>query len=207
MKQGFRAMPDLIGPRVRQHGAGQGLRGTPGSRRVRGVGTQPGQGRAERQKQETVVRGTAQTGTRMGAALAFGLGMLCAAPVAAREITPAERREIPYDSRIPACDNPSVLFDIADRFAKREDRFWNSSLTIVSYEGLRQTSWRPWGLDYIPRRFCSGTVLVSDGVKRRIDFSVREDLGAIGLTWGTEWCIQGLDRNYAFAPGCKQARP
>jgi hypothetical protein len=50
-------------------------------------------------------------------------------------------------------------------------------------------------------------VVTSDGVRRRIDFSVREDQSFIGLSWGTEWCIDGLDRHYAYAPNCKQAGP
>jgi hypothetical protein len=129
-------------------------------------------------------------------------------PVLAREITPAEQREtLGFDARLPGCDDPFVLGNIVSRFSIKEDRFWNSSLKIVSFERVQQVAWRPWGLDFIPRRFCSGTVLVSDGYKRRINYSIREDLGFIGASWGTEWCVDGLDRNYAYAPQCKQALP
>jgi hypothetical protein len=128
-------------------------------------------------------------------------------PVLAREMEPAERREWGYDASIPACHDPLVLYQISSRFASTEFRFWNSSLSIVSFERLREEAWRPWGLDFIPRRFCSGLVNVSDGTKRRIDYSIREDLGFIGVSWGTEWCIAGLDRQYAYAPHCKQAQP
>ncbi len=128
-------------------------------------------------------------------------------PVLAREIDPAERREIPFDTVIPACDNTLVLGEIANRFRTTEYRFWNSSLQILSFERVRQVAWRPWGLDFIPRRFCSGTVVTSDGQRRKIDYSVREDLSFIGASWGTEWCIHGLDRHYAYAPACRQARP
>ena len=138
--------------------------------------------------------------------LAVAAAML-STPVLAREIDPAERREVPYDANIPVCDNMLVLGEIADRFKTRESRFWNSSLQILQFVGVRQTAWRPWGLDTIPRRFCSGTVVTSDGMRRRIDFSVREDLSFAGASWGTEWCIQGLDRNYAYAPQCRQSRP
>jgi hypothetical protein len=128
-------------------------------------------------------------------------------PVLAREIEPAERRDVPFDASIPACADPLVLYTITDEFATRENRFWNSPLRLVAFERVGEIGWRPWGLDYIPRRFCSGVVTVSDGVKRRINFSIREDLGFIGATWGTEWCVTGLDRHYAFAPLCKQAQP
>ena len=130
-----------------------------------------------------------------------------ASPVLAREIDPAERRELPYDTVIPACNDSFVLGQIASRFEWAQYRFWNSSLQILGFESVRQVAWRPWGLDFIPRRFCSGIVVTSDGARRRIDFSVREDLGFIGASWGTDWCVEGLDRHYAYAPRCKQARP
>jgi hypothetical protein len=139
-------------------------------------------------------------------ALALSCAML-SLPVLAREIDPAERREVPYDASIPVCDNMLVLGEIANRFKTTEHRFWNSTLRILTFERVKEVAWRPWGLDMIPRRFCSGTVVTSDGVRRRIDFSVREDLSFIGASWGTEWCVQGLDRHYAYAPNCRQARP
>ena len=128
-------------------------------------------------------------------------------PVLAREIDPAERREVPFDANIPACTDPGVLYSISEKFAISESRFWNSPLRIVTFERVGETAWRPWGLDYIPRRFCSGVVTISDGVRHRIDFSIREDLGFIGASWGTEWCVTGFDHNYAYAPLCKQAQP
>lgn len=132
---------------------------------------------------------------------------MLSAPALAREIDPAERREVPYDASLPACTDPLVLYVITDEFATRERRFWDSALRILSFERVDQVAWRPWGLDFIPRRFCSGVVLSSDGQRRRIDFSIREDTGFIGATWGTEWCVAGLDRHYGAAPQCKQAQP
>jgi hypothetical protein len=133
--------------------------------------------------------------------------MLLSAPALAREMTPAERRDHPYSAALPNCDDPGVLQDISSTFSTKESRFWNSSLAIMNFERVRQVAWRPWGLDYIPRRYCSGTVIVSDGLKRRIDFSIREKLGFIGIGWGTEFCVDGFDRHYSFAPHCKQAQP
>ncbi len=133
--------------------------------------------------------------------------ILLSQPVLARELEPAERREVPFDASIPACHDPLVLYQISNRFASTESRFWNSGLTLLTFEGVKEEAWRPWGLDLIPRRFCTGIVLVSDGMKRRINYSIREDLGFIGVSWGTEWCINGLDRQLSYAPLCKQARP
>ena len=134
-------------------------------------------------------------------------GAMLTTPVLAREITPAEQRQFPYDASLPGCDDSFVLGNIASRFATKESRFWTSTLTIQSFERIQQTAWRPNGLDFIPRRYCSGMVITSDGLRRRIDYSIREDLGFIGAGFGTEWCVDGLDRDYSYAPQCKQAKP
>jgi hypothetical protein len=125
----------------------------------------------------------------------------------AREVTPAEKRVFPYDAQLPACHDLAVLEKISSYFAEKEAKFWQSDLRIVQYDQIRPVSWRPWGVDYIPRRFCTGKVVTSDGSRRQIDYSVREDLGIIGATWGVEYCVMGLDRNWAYQPACRMARP
>ena len=120
---------------------------------------------------------------------------------------PAEHRLLPWSAAIPGCQDPGVLSEIASRFAQKEAQFWNSSLTILGYERIRPVAWRPWGLDTIPRRFCTATATTSDGRKRRVDYLVQEDLGIIGATWGVVWCVSGLDRGRTYAPNCKMARP
>jgi hypothetical protein len=140
--------------------------------------------------------------------------LVLSAPALSREITPAERRERShelslkqYDANLPACADPAVLGDIASSFSTKERRFWNSDLKILGFEQVREVAWRPWGLDYIPRRFCTGTAIVSDGYRHKVNFSIREDLGFIGIGWDTDSCVDGFDRHYAYAPHCKQAAP
>lgn len=110
-----------------------------------------------------------------------------------------------YDGVVPPCEYG--LGPIASRFAEKEGSFWNSGLTILDFEGVRQTAFRPWASDTIPRRFCSAVAVVSDGRKRPVHYWIGEDTGFIGATWGVEWCVVGLDRNWAYNPGCKMARP
>src|SRR5689334_12654584 len=88
---------------------------------------------------------------------------LLSAPALGRELLPAERRDHSYDAALPSCQDPSVLGQISSDFSTRESRFWNSSLTIVNFDRLAEVAWRPWGLDYIPHRYCTGTVITSDG--------------------------------------------
>ncbi|KAB2879564.1 MAG: hypothetical protein K8H87_17835 [Pseudorhodoplanes sp.] len=112
-----------------------------------------------------------------------------------------------YSGRVPACDNAWALSSIQWRFAHKEGRYWHSGLRIVSVERIHETAFRPWSPDAIPRRFCSGTALISDGVRRPIHYLIAEDLGPIGAIFGVQWCVVGLDRNLAYAPACRAARP
>ena len=110
-------------------------------------------------------------------------------------------------AQLPPCDAPAALDTIASRFSQKEDRYWNSVLTIQGYERIRETAFRPWAPNAIPRRFCSALALVSDGLKHPVHYSIAETTGLIGASWGVEWCVVGLDRNMAYSPACKMARP
>ena len=110
-----------------------------------------------------------------------------------------------YTGDLPPCE--AALGTISSRFEEKEARFWNSNLQILGYEHVRQTAFSPWAKGTIPRRFCSATATVSDGRKHRVDYSIGEDTGFIGASWGVTWCVVGLDRNWAYNPACKMARP
>lgn len=151
-----------------------------------------------------------------------------------------------YDGNVPACDTPGALSRIQDHFATTESRFWNSSLTIDSFDHIREVAFRPWGEEYIPRRYCSADVVITGtagpapqapapsfsaptfsspyakpqysggkvpvlkavGVRtHRVYYSIVEDGGFIGASWGVEWCVDGLDRSWTYAPNCRMAKP
>ena len=112
-----------------------------------------------------------------------------------------------YSGVIPACDSQEALDLIATRFAETERRFWASTLSITDFEKVHEIAYRPRGPEYQPRRYCRGTVFTNDLKKRAIYYSIIEDGGFIGASWGVEWCVVGLDRNYAYAPSCKMAGP
>ncbi|RJR09335.1 hypothetical protein C4588_04985 [Candidatus Parcubacteria bacterium] len=110
-----------------------------------------------------------------------------------------------YDAVLPACD--AALDTIASRFASKESRYWNSDLQILGFERVREIAFRPWAPRTIPRRFCAAKALVSDGRKHTVNYWIGEDTGMIGSSWGVEWCVVGFDRNWAYNPRCKMARP
>jgi len=110
-----------------------------------------------------------------------------------------------YDGALPPCE--AALGTIASRFATKEGRFWNSDLQILGFDKVRETAFRPWASETVPRRYCSAVAMVSDGKAHTVHYSIVEDGGMIGATWGVEWCVVGLDRNWAYNPACKMARP
>src|SRR6516225_7931863 len=85
-----------------------------------------------------------------------------------------------YEGKLPPCDYRDALLKIASRFNEKENMYWTTDLRIVE---------------------------ISDGRRHVIHYSIAEDSGMIGASWGIEWCIVGLDRNWAYNPACKMARP
>ena len=145
------------------------------------------------------------------AALVIGLGALASTP-AQRPAQAAGLLEKNfylsgprYDGALPPCE--AGLDTIAWQFAQKESRFWNSDLQILGFERIRQIAFSPWAAGTIPRRFCGAVAAVSDGRKHAVFYSIGEDAGMIGASWGVEWCVVGLDRNWAYNPYCKMARP
>ena len=110
-----------------------------------------------------------------------------------------------YDGALPPCE--AGLDIISSRFSQKEGRYWNSDLTIQGFERVREIAYRPWAPNTIPRRFCTATALVSDGLKHPVHYSIGETTSMIGASWGVEWCVVGLDRNMAYSPACKMAAP
>jgi hypothetical protein len=110
-----------------------------------------------------------------------------------------------YEGRVAACE--AALPTITSQFQEKESTFWNSALTITAYGRIHEIAFRPWQSDSIPRRYCSGDVMLSDGKLRAVHYSIVEDGGFAGFNQGVEWCVTGLDRNWAYNPGCRAARP
>ena len=97
-----------------------------------------------------------------------------------------------YEGRVAPCE--SALPTISTQFWEKESNFWNSDLRITGYGRIRETAFRPWQSDNIPRRYCSAEALVSDGKVRTVHYSIIEDGGFAGFGQGVEWCVVGLDQ-------------
>ena len=112
-----------------------------------------------------------------------------------------------YDKVLPPCDYRAALDRIIGDFQFKEARFWNSRLQIIGLENIQQTALLPWAAQSIPRRFCTATAVINDGARHAMYYSIAEDAGTIGIDWGVNFCVVGLDRNLAYGPACRAARP
>ena len=139
--------------------------------------------------------------------LSLGAVVLLFGIAQARPLTPAEQRDSPYAGIVKACEDPSAIGYIQGAFAARESEYWHSGLSIVAMDDVREIGFRSNGLDYIPRRYCVARALLSNQKVRMVSYAIVEAGGSIGFTDNVVWCVDGLDRNDAFAPGCKMARP
>lgn len=110
-----------------------------------------------------------------------------------------------YDGVMRPCSE--ALGTISQQFSEKESKFWNSKLEITGYANVHEVAFRAWANDSIPRRFCTASAMLNDGRARQVHFSIIEDGGFAGFDSGVEWCVVGLDRNWAYNPACKAARP
>ena len=38
-------------------------------------------------------------------------------------------------------------------------------------------------------------------------YSITEDAGMLGVSYGVEFCVVGLDREWSYQPDCRRAQP
>jgi hypothetical protein len=143
----------------------------------------------------------------VGLCFGFVLAVLTLEAAQARPLVPAERRYSPFLGDLPFCDDPAVLERIQSRFLETESQFWSTGLSIVGFDAIREIGYRTNGLDHIPRRYCTARAILIDRKVYPASFAIVENAGMIGLGFGVEWCLTGLDRLYSYSPHCAMVRP
>ena len=134
-----------------------------------------------------------------------------AAPVLAQDNSyPAETWTEPYRGKLnefPPCETESIRALVLRRFASTRSEYWGEPKAILAIDNVKTVGFRPEGLSYIPRLYCEGVAQTSDGVKRRIVYSIIEDGGMSGIGFGVDWCVVGLDPQNVYSPACRAAMP
>jgi hypothetical protein len=138
--------------------------------------------------------------------LSVALGIFVTSSVA-RPLVPAERRYLPWRPDLPACDDAGVLGEIQWRFRNRESEFWQTGLEIAHFDSVAERGYRSAGEDYIPRRFCQAKAMLNDQGVRSVAYTIDQDLGFLGLSYGVHWCVVGLDRHDANEIACRMLQP
>src|SRR2546423_8082340 len=114
------------------------------------------------------MRDLLKSSNKSGLATVLGALLFCLAFGEAQAASPMELNfwlnGPRYDGRVKPCE--AALPTITSQFREKESNFWNSSLVITAYGNIHETGFRPWQSDNIPRRFCSGEVMISDGKMR-----------------------------------------
>jgi len=145
---------------------------------------------------------------RLGAALGAMFGLFVLVP-AAQAANPLELNfwlsGPKYDGRVKPCE--AALGTITSQFQEKESTFWNSKLQITGFGQIHEIAFRPWQSDNMPRRYCGADVMLNDGKMHNVYYSIIEDGGFAGYGQGVDWCVTGLDRNWAYGPDCRAARP
>ncbi len=129
--------------------------------------------------------------------------------------TPSEARWAPFFGDLPKCEDSWVLYTIMNRFAETENTYWGGVHAIGGLGLMREIGFRSNGLSYIPRRYCVARAAMVDprtGLPdrtklRTVVYTVTANEGILGIYWGVEWCVVGLDRMRAYAPDCLVLRP
>jgi hypothetical protein len=134
------------------------------------------------------------------------LACMLAGPAPA-QAGPIERLVTRHHGYVPACDSSWALGVITWRFGYKERRYWGSTESLSHFGPVREIAYRPWGDEFVPRRYCEVKVRVSDRRDTVVYYSIIEKGGFAGVGWGVEWCVVGYDYNLAYAPNCRAARP
>ncbi len=143
----------------------------------------------------------------LSASLFAGGACLFAGSAWATPPFPAEDRTIPYSGNFPACEDTWALQVITSAF--NYSRYWYSlqRLQLDHFEAVKEIGFRTNGPEFIPRRYCVGRAIFSDGRQREVKYNLIERGGFVGLGDGVEWCVVGEDPFHVYSPACRAAGP
>ena len=113
---------------------------------------------------------------------------------------------IVYDPGI--CGDTRFLNTIEKRFRHQVTHVPNlPNVEILEFRDLYEVRYLPererWP---IGRRYCKGTVLLSDGEARPIWFLIEEGMGFASIGDNVEFCVLGFDRWHVYNGACRVLR-
>ena len=137
----------------------------------------------------------------------------CAAAIAATTlIAPAPRASaalldlaIQYKT-FPECHDEKVLGIIIKRFNVAERDNWQRGFTLDEIERTRESFGQSTYESPIPRRYCRGHALLSNGRHPTVYYLIEGGQGFAGNAFNVEYCISGLDEWNDYDGSCRAIR-
>ncbi|MXN63390.1 cytoplasmic protein [Stappia sp. GBMRC 2046] len=142
----------------------------------------------------------------LAAAIAAGLAGPALAADLAQPVEEPVYKEPVTDQRIPNCLNASVQRAVTRRVARAYPGYYDGR-KIANLDGVVETAYQIDNPSPLARRYCEGHATLSDGNIHRVYFKVVERQGFVGVSWGVEACLDGLDRWRVYDGYCRTVRP
>ncbi len=107
-----------------------------------------------------------------------------------------------------ACSDQRVLAKISHRFRYQVRHVPHlPDVEIVGYSRLGQKRFHPKSERHpISRRYCHGSVDLSDGRRRSMWYLIEDPMGFAGIGSNVEFCISGFDRWLVYGGRCRVLR-
>lgn len=107
-----------------------------------------------------------------------------------------------------ACEDPHIVAKIVDRFRYQAFNVHHlPGLRISELRDIHEHRYLPYSEDWpIARRYCGGTVDLSDGRSRTIWYLIEDGMGLAGMGDNVEFCVSGFDRWMVYNGRCRVLR-
>jgi opacity protein-like surface antigen len=109
--------------------------------------------------------------------------------------------------RLPVCDEPPVLSQVAEKFAYYDAHVIHSGLAIQHVDGVREAQLDVGGPSLIPRRFCRGTAWLSNGQRSEVVYLIEFQTGLASITWNVQSCLPRFDPYRVYDAWCRSIEP
>lgn len=142
----------------------------------------------------------------MPAFLKSGSVFAAAATLAATFFVSSPTFAAPEPDRLPGCEAAAVQHAAMARIAAA-DQGYRGGITISSIDHVSEAGYAmPLGSP-LAQRYCTGKATLSNGSRQTVYFRVGEGRGLLGLTWGVQACLPGLDKWHVHDGWCHAIRP
>lgn len=103
------------------------------------------------------------------------------------------------------CAHRAVLGAITNRFAYQVRHVPNlPQVGIADFYNIHETRYLPQTEEWpIARRYCAGTVQLSDGTQQPVWYLIEYGMGFASLGSNVEFCVGGFDRWHVYNGHCR----